>query len=500
MLTKNVALSNFCILPQYFEDTKMKEENTHIIHDTSRFVVTQSNELVEANYSSELTAHSHKIARLIVSLISPDDKDLRTYTVSIDAVKRYLGMPLNTRWGSFYKRLKETATRLNSNPIEIKKPNGDYLVSYFISSFEVSPKQGTITFEISGLLKPYLLGLKKNYTSYQLAYIPNLKSSYSIRLYELLHQYRRIGKRYFELSDLQKKVGSSYDDKYNNFKRRVLLQAQKDLKQHTDLAFAFDERKEGRKVCGIQFIIFGNTPKKEKPFQLSFLEDAIEVNDKVEKPALSSTIIKALNKLGISEQNIAKYLAQEFEIIADEKQRNAAKNRCKTIENYYLEKLELTKTSASRGNAAGFLIKALQEDWATSKTKQEFQTKEAIKKYKAIQSKIKALKTKIEKLSVEKEAAKNPVFKRLVADETILKEAYDVVMEGLGDFMRNHVSSVKHLPIKEQYEQQVTIQQSINFQLTQKFPEKFSKAQSIDDVIQAAQKEIETLKKENKKV
>ena len=277
------------------------------IENQNRFIVTQSNDLVEANYPPDLTARAHKIARLVLSLIRPDDKDVRKYTVSLSAVRQYLGMNANTRWGAFYDRLKETSEKLNSKPIEIKEANGKYLVAQFLSGYRIDTEEGTVTFEISGLLKPHLLELKKNYTSYLLTHIPKLRSSYSIRLYELLHQYRKIGKRNFELEDLQKKVGSNYSA-YADCKRYVIQQAQGDLKKHTDLAFTFTETKTGRKVTGINFIIFGNKPQEANPNQLSFLEDAIEEEGQKQTPAFSETIVKTLNALGVSEQNISKYL------------------------------------------------------------------------------------------------------------------------------------------------------------------------------------------------
>ncbi len=473
----------------------MSNKNLSIIQNTDKFVVTQSNDLVEAGYPTAMTARAHKTARLLLALISPNDKDLRTYTVTISAVKQYLGMKPDVRWGAFYKELDEIAGRLRESPIRIKKPNGDRLNAVFLSAFEISPKQGTVTFEISGLLKPYLLELKKNYTSYLLTHIPKLKSGYSIRLYELLHQYRKIGKRYFDLADLQEKVGSNYHDKYNNFKRRVLLQSQKDLKKHTDLAFVFHEQKEGRKVVGIQFIIFGNTPEKKNSRQLSFLEDAFEITDKTEKPALSETIPQTLNELGISEQNVAKYLAKEFDIIENKEQREAAKERCKTLEAYYLEKLELVKNSASKDNTAGFLIRALQEDWTSSKSFQQLKAKEVAKERKAAQNKLKVLETKIEKLNKEKEAIKAPMIEKLIDDDAILKTAYDAAMNEMGEFMKKHVSSVKHLPIREQYAKQVTINTYINIELSKRFPEKFKVIQPIEKSIQKIHREIEVLKK-----
>lgn len=51
---------------------------------------------------------------------------------------------------------------------------------------------------------------------------------------------------------------------YANFKSRVILTAQKELKQKTDIYFSFKEIKQGRKVVAIEFEIFENTKNKKK--------------------------------------------------------------------------------------------------------------------------------------------------------------------------------------------------------------------------------------------
>ena len=252
--------------------------------NTDKFVVVQSNDLIEALYSPALTARAHKVARLIFSLISPEDKDLKLYSITIDAMKRYLGYKNDVTWGRFQDDLRDIADRLNKEPIVIKTTE-NILTAYLIAAYAVDYKKGVVTFEIPLLLKPFLLELKRNFTMYPLLYIPKLKSSYSIRLYELLYQYKSIGHRTFELEDLQKKVGSEYD-LYGDFKRKVLGIAQRDLEEHTDIRFEYKEIKNVRKVSALKFSIIANQPKQDAPKQtiLNFLEEAVQVDEKPELP------------------------------------------------------------------------------------------------------------------------------------------------------------------------------------------------------------------------
>jgi plasmid replication initiation protein len=460
--------------------------------DISKFVVAQSNNLVEAHYSTELTAHAHKIARLILSFISPDDADMRTYTIPLSALKQYLGVSSDSRRGAFYDRLKETSKKLNKQPIEIKQKNGDTIVASFLSGYKISPREGKVTFEISSLLKPFLLDLRNNYTSYLLANIPKLKSGYSIRVYELLYQYKRIGKRTFELGDLQKKVGSDYT-LYGDFKRKVLKQAQKDLKIYTDLNFIFAEIKTGRKVTSIEFVIFGNVPKSKDTPQLSLLEDALELKNEVETPALSENIIKQLNKLGINEQNISKYLAKGFGIIVDAEKRKIAEQRCSNLNNYYLEKLELTKLSNTNNNPAGFLVKALKEDWVNGKTKNEEKKKEYLAKQKKQRQQLAALEKQKESLIKQQKNMREPILSKLLNDETKFEPVFKEAKE---QDLKNNVRFIKaNLSPLENYHNSMFVSSQINAIFEKKHPQLFVESNKVFDEIKQVEREIKKAKK-----
>ena len=411
-------------------------------------------------------------------------------------MKRFLGYTSGVTWGRFHDDLKDIAKRLNKEPIEISLGKQDTLVAFFISSYRLNIPAGTITFNISPEFAPYLLQLKQNYTSYLLINIPNLRSGYSIRLHELLYQYYKIGKRYFELWDLQRKVGSNYK-LYGDFKRKVILKAQKELKKHTNIAFAFHEKKNGRKVVGLEFIIFGNKPKRKNPNQLSLLEDAIEIAKDEETPAFSENIIDAMNDLGISEQNIAKYLAMGFEIVSDETKREAVTTRCETLQAYYLEKLELTRLSTDRENSAGYFIKALKEDWTNNKVAKKVKAVARTKERSSAKKQFSQLNQKIEILSAQKKSLKSPVIAELVANDEILEKAYHHVIEGMSKFMKEHIADIIHLPIRQQYEKTIGISSGVGVYLMEHYPDSFKQVANIDKQIKQLEQDVEVFKRKH---
>ncbi len=385
-----------------------------LTNETNKFVVVQSNELIEASYSPELTTRAHKVARLILSLISPDDKDLKLYTVPISTLKDFLGYKENTSWGNFYPEMKDIADRLNKEPIVIKTQD-KVTTAYFIAGYEMDSAARTVTFEVSLLLKPYLLALKRNFTRYPLHYIARLRSAYSIRLYELLCQYRNIGHRTFELGALQLLLGSNYEY-YANFKDKVLSIAKRDLDANTDITFDYEEIKTGRKVTALKFTILSNSVSDTEGGDVAQIQTLVA--ETTTNAGISDETVKKLTKLGLKSAAIKRYERQGFAVIVDEKTREQAVSRChNNLETYFLEKWALSEKSSRVGarNQAGFFVKALQEDWQPMSAKQE-----TIEKSKSITKtnteEIKRLEAQIRQTKQAFDAAKQPIFDQIVGN------------------------------------------------------------------------------------
>ena len=385
-----------------------------VTNETNKFVVVQSNELIEASYSPELTTRAHKVARLILSLISPDDKDLKLYTVPISTLKDFLGYKENTTWGNFYPEMRDIADRLNKEPIVIKKAD-KVTTAYFIAGYEIDTAARTVTFEVSLLLKPYLLALKRNFTRYPLNYIARLRSAYSIRLYELLCQYKNIGHRTFELVVLQQLLGSNYEF-YANFKDKVLAIAKRDLDANTDIRFEYEEIKMSRKVTALKFMIFSNSEASTEGGSVDLpIPNLMEKTDSTS--VFSDKTKQLLTKIGLKPAVLKRFEQKGFDIINDENTRAETEKRCNNnLEMYFLEKIALCEKSgkATARNQAGFLVKALQEDWQPLAAKKE--KTEQPQPEKIINPLItKRLEAQIRETKRAWDAAKQPIYEHIVS-------------------------------------------------------------------------------------
>jgi len=101
-------------------------------------------------------------------------------------------------------------------------------------------------------------GAEQFFTQYMLSQTSNLNSVYSVRLYELLIQWKTAGKTpVFELSLFRGQMGLN-DDEYKimgNFKLRVLDLAVKEINEKTDLTVSYTQEKKGRLIHGFKFTV-----------------------------------------------------------------------------------------------------------------------------------------------------------------------------------------------------------------------------------------------------
>lgn len=114
-------------------------------------------------------------------------------------------------------------------------------------------KEGWLELEFNLELLPLLTDLHKNLTHYGLDKIKGIGSLYSWRLFELLYQYKSIGKRTFNIDEINfiLELPKTYTKNFAHTEKRVILQAQNDLEKI--FPFKYNLIKRGRKVSGIMF-------------------------------------------------------------------------------------------------------------------------------------------------------------------------------------------------------------------------------------------------------
>lgn len=170
----------------------------------SKDLIVKDNKLIEAKYS--LSTLQQKVLLQAISRIEANDTK-HIYKFSIMDFAEAVDLKGST---TIYKQMATICDQLTDlRKFYIEKEDGGITYINWVASAEYIPKEAVVEVEFSQKLMPYLIELKEQFTSYYLANIMPLKSSFSIRIFELLKQYEKLGKRKIDLEELRKLVGTT---------------------------------------------------------------------------------------------------------------------------------------------------------------------------------------------------------------------------------------------------------------------------------------------------
>lgn len=297
--------------------------------------VTKSNELIESTY--KLSLQEQRILLVLASKVQPTDETLKTYRFR---ARDFIEIVGNKKGTGFYSYLKDTVNGLQTKVLTIKKDGKQRNYNWVITSI-YEDNEGYITLQFHPELKNFFLALKEKFTSYQLENVVRLNSVYSIRIYELLKQYERIKRRELSLQELREilAIDPTKYKQYGHFKSKVLLVAQKEINEKTDIHFDFNEKKTGRKVTGIEFVIGSNKPKK-------VMEETRPEDYSAQAPL--DSLEKELYSIGISKEKVNAL----FKTFSKER---------------IIRNLDYARSRHENGTVihlGAYLLKAIQEDYA----------------------------------------------------------------------------------------------------------------------------------------
>jgi plasmid replication initiation protein len=207
----------------------------------------------------------------LLSRMSKDDQPGTRYQLRVQELERLTGRD----WT--YSRLGPAAEELIGRCYHIENDRSWLKVS-MLASAEYLKGQGILELEISEKLRPYLLDLKNNFTSYRLQAMLNLTSKYAKRIYALASQWKDIGetktytldefKYMLCLKDPHGKEPEQYI-RVSALQKFVLDVAKEQINEHTDLTISYELIKEGRSYQKVRFFVALQQPKQLPiPFEL----------------------------------------------------------------------------------------------------------------------------------------------------------------------------------------------------------------------------------------
>lgn len=264
---------------------------------STRTEIRQHNSITTARY--EMSALEMDIIFALLSRLDPQDKPGTLYRLRVQELEKLTGREWN------YHRLGPAVTSLVGRNFHIE--NGDsWLKVTMLASAEYLKGQGIIELEVSEKLRPYLIDLKNNFTSFKLQSVLSLSSKYAKRVYELASQWKDIGetkiysldefKYMLALKDPTGKAKEQYEQ-ISNFKKFVLDIAVEQINEHTDLRVSYELLKEGRSYQKVRFHVLAQELERfTLPFELSSDDAKIQVAR------------RNLDSLGIKDSALVKHI------------------------------------------------------------------------------------------------------------------------------------------------------------------------------------------------
>jgi len=217
------------------------------------YVVKKSNDFV-MNSRYNLTVEEQKIILTLASMVKPNDEEFKSYKFNITEFIKILDIKDQSK----YTEIPKITKGLINKSLEIIE-NGELVQLSWLCTAKY--KRGYVELRFAPELKQYMLKLSNMYTQYKLNNILQMKSKNSIRIYEFLKCNQFKNQFEIDVTELKQllKLENAYA-RFYDFKKNVLLYAQKEINQYTDIIFSFECVKFGSKVIKIKFLI---TPKSK---------------------------------------------------------------------------------------------------------------------------------------------------------------------------------------------------------------------------------------------
>lgn len=291
--------------------------------------------------------------------------------------------------------LRRSIKKAFAGSIEIRDGKGSFWLRHIYEEMYYEKEEG-LYIQFHRKMRPYLIDLiKGQFTSIKAKEIFSLSSEYAWRLMELLQEKRGFLKDHDkafippmtveELKFALNVPADAYKGRMNNFRKKVLDEPIKEIVESTPYKVWYEVQKVGRRVSGFQIWIALKTNKEQAAVDEEKQEREI-------KKALENETIQAMVRVGVL-ATTAKILYEQY-----------GEERCSVNLNFAKQNKE------RKDNFPGFVVKAIQDDYAKGYPIAELTEEEkAEKKEKEKQESAERVKRGFE-IEYEGYEVTNPIF------------------------------------------------------------------------------------------
>lgn len=223
--------------------------------------VVVGNDMLQSEYYTqselELTVNQKRLLLYLISKINSDDTELRTEEISIADYCELFG--ISWSGGENRKHFRQSILALARKCFLLPIAPGQEQLFRWVGPVKIDYNIGKLYIRLDDSLKDYYIGLKNNYTIFQLGYAINFSSKYSYTIYEFLKSRANLQRVKISVSDAKQQFAYGKYDNFANFRKKVLDIAVREINAKSDINVRYKATKKGVAYNEIQFFIAKKT-------------------------------------------------------------------------------------------------------------------------------------------------------------------------------------------------------------------------------------------------
>ncbi len=267
--------------------------NSHTYESLPNLSLKKSNELVSAKYKSTLLENQVMAIALTRIEVNANDAEAPLCAKLYPGeLKRLIGDPAH-----IYRTLATVSKTMIGHTMFLEDNKGNFAAYAIVT--DATYQNGVFTVKFNESLRSHILGLEKNYTTLELSVLTDFKRNASFRIYELLKkefyksnpqknegrvdvEYRLSEFRFMigiantddqGVKNAMARMGNNIDwdelyekldkkdrkyEKWYELVRNVIIPAQNELEEKSNIRFEFEGLRNGRKIDRILFGVYPN--------------------------------------------------------------------------------------------------------------------------------------------------------------------------------------------------------------------------------------------------
>jgi len=212
------------------------------------FTVSKHKDVVEAAY--KLTLVEQRIILSCISKVNPFSKITPETEVFLSHDEYMCNFNVSNKTAR--KELKEGVNSLWERELSVLEEDGKTRTIRWLSEKINDKYNSEIGVMFSAKIIPYLTSIQPPFSTYKLKEVCDMKSVNSIRIYEIMIQFRKSQKRYITIEWLKKQLmlGDKYP-RFYDFNKNVLEKAKTEINKYSDITLTIETKSERKKIVGV---------------------------------------------------------------------------------------------------------------------------------------------------------------------------------------------------------------------------------------------------------